>query len=69
MSIWTSLEQEFNAIAADTRSIPEKLEAVVGLHAKAQELTQLESQLVSVIDGGATAPEKVEQILKLVGKL
>lgn len=70
MSIINSIEAEFQSIIADARSVPEKLAALVGLHTKSQELAQIEPQLVALIDNtGIPSPEKVEQILKMVGKL
>jgi hypothetical protein len=70
MSILSSIETEYNTIINDGRSIADKLESLVGLHAKKQELSQLEPQLVSLIENaGIPTPEKVSQILAMVGKL
>jgi hypothetical protein len=69
MSILSSIETEFQTIVNDGRSVAEKLASLVDLHGKAQTLVQLEPQLVQLIESGIPAPEKVEQILKAVGKL
>jgi hypothetical protein len=69
MSIMASIEQEFQNIIADARSIPEKLAALVGLHAKSQELAQLEEQITTIVNGGEAVETKVEGILHAVGKL
>lgn len=69
MSIWTSVETEFNAIIADARSIPEKLTALVDLHGKAQGLAALESTVTTIIEDTTKATaDKVTEILKAVGK-
>ena len=69
MSVLQSIETEFNTIVADARSIPEKLAALVGLHARAQELTSLESSITSIIDDASKATaDKVTEILHAVGK-
>lgn len=69
MSIMASIEQEFQTIVADARSIPEKLASLVGLHTKAQELVQLESTITEIVNGGEAVEAKVEGILHAVGKL
>jgi hypothetical protein len=69
MSIWAGIESEFNAIVADVKSVPEKLEALVGLHAKAQNLSALESTLTTIVeDTTRAAADKVTEILAAVGK-
>ncbi|MGQ7939125.1 hypothetical protein [Paraburkholderia sp. D1E] len=69
MSIWTGIEAEFNAIVGDVKSVPEKLEALVGLHAKAQTLSTLESSLTTIVeDTTKAAADKVSEILAAVGK-
>jgi hypothetical protein len=70
MSFWTDIEAEFNAVIADARSLPEKLEALVGIRNKAAEMTALEQKLTDVInDGSIATPDKVTAILQAVGKL
>ncbi len=69
MSIWTGIESEFNAIIGDVKSVPEKLEALVGLHSKAQTLAALESALTTIVeDSTKVAADKVSEILAAVGK-
>ncbi|WP_321921723.1 hypothetical protein [Burkholderia sp. BCC1998] len=70
MSIWTSIENEFNAIVADARSIPEKLAALVELHSKAQGLSDIENTVTAIVeDAGKATADKVSEILHAVGKL
>ncbi|MFT4068925.1 hypothetical protein [Paraburkholderia sp.] len=70
MSIWTSIESEFNAIVTDTRSIPEKLAALVDLHGKAQSLSTLEATLTTIVEDAAKATtDKVQEILQAIGKV
>jgi hypothetical protein len=69
MSILSSIETEFQAIVNDGRSVAEKLASLVDLHGRAKALEELEPQLVQLIESGLPSPEKVEQILKMVGKL
>ncbi|PXX15846.1 hypothetical protein C7399_109181 [Paraburkholderia tropica] len=70
MSIWTTIESEFNAIVTDARSIPEKLAALVDLHGKAQNLSSLESAVTMIIEDTAKATaDKVTEIMQAVGKL
>lgn len=70
MSFWTDIEAEFNAVIADARSVPEKLEALVGIRNKAADMTALQARITSVIDDGSIAtPDKVTVILQAVGKL
>lgn len=69
MSIISSIESEFAAIVADARSVPEKLEALIGLHSKAQAVTALEPVLTAIINSGDAVEAKVEAIVRAVGKL
>lgn len=70
MSFWQSIEAEYQAVIADARSVPEKLEALVGIRNKAAEMSALETQITSIInDGSIATPDKVTQILQAVGKL
>ena len=70
MSFWQDIEAEYSAVIADARSIPEKLEALVGIRNKAAEMTTLQATITGIIDNGAIAtPDKVTQILQAVGKL
>lgn len=70
MSFWTDIEAEFNAVIASADSIPTKLENLVGIQSKAQQMTALTNQLTVIIDDGTkNTPDKVTEILTAVGKL
>jgi hypothetical protein len=70
MSFWTDIETEFNAVIASADSIPTKLENLVGIQSKAQQMTTLTNQFTAIIDDGSKAtPDKVTELLTLVGKL
>ncbi|KWB54178.1 hypothetical protein [Burkholderia ubonensis] len=69
-SIKSAIEARFQAIANDGRAFVDKVEEVVGLGNAAKELTDLEVSLTAIIgDVLATPEQKVEQILRAVGKL
>jgi hypothetical protein len=68
--MFAALEAEFNAIVNDARSIPEKLEALVGLHSKASAVAALAAPMTTIIeDTSKTTEQKVQEILALAGKL
>jgi hypothetical protein len=68
--MFAALEAEFNAIINDAKSVPEKLEALVGLHTKAQALDALATPMTTIIeDASKTTDVKVTEILHLVGQL
>jgi hypothetical protein len=68
--MFAAIEAEFNAIVADARSIPEKLEALIGLHTKSQAIEALATPLATVIeDASKPTTQKVTEILTMVGKL
>jgi ribosome biogenesis protein Tsr3 len=70
MSIWSSIESEFNAIIADARSVPEKLAALVDLHGKAQTLSSMEATVTTIVDDTTKGTaDKVQEILHAVGKV
>jgi hypothetical protein len=70
MSFWTDIENEFNAVIASADSIPTKLENLVGIQSKAQQMTALTTQITAIIDDGTkNTPDKVTDILTAVGKL
>lgn len=70
MSFWTDIEAEFNAVIASADSIPTKLENLVGIQTKAQQMTALTSQITAIIDDGSKpTADKVTEILTAVGKL
>jgi len=68
--MFAALEAEFNAIINDVKSVPEKLEALVGLHTKATAVEALAAPMTTVIeDASKTTEVKVTEILTMVGKL
>jgi hypothetical protein len=68
--MFAALEAEFTAIINDVTSVPQKLEALVGLHTKAQAIDALAAPMTTVIeDASKTTEQKVAEILTLVGKL
>jgi hypothetical protein len=68
--MFASLEAEFSAIVNDVKSVPEKLEALVGLHVKATAVAALAAPLTTILEDAAqTTEQKVEAILVAVGKL
>ena len=69
MSVLQSIENEFNAIVSDARSVPEKLAALVGLHNRAQELQALELSIAAIVEDATKATaDKVTEILHAIGK-
>jgi hypothetical protein len=70
MSFWADIEAEANAVWASADSISVKLENLVGIQTRAQQVTALTNQFTAIIDDGTKAtPEKVTELLTLVGKL
>ena len=70
MSFWTDIEAEFNAVIASADSIPTKLENLVGIQTKAQQMTALTNQITAIlVDGSKADADKVTEILTAVGKL
>jgi hypothetical protein len=68
--MFAAIEAEFSAIVNDVKSIPEKLEALVGLHNKSRELDAMIQPMTTIIeDQTKTTQQKVTEILSLVGKL
>ena len=68
--MFAALEAEFNSIINDVKSVPEKLEALVGLHTKSQAVEALAAPMTAVIeDTSKTTEVKVTEILTMVGKL
>ena len=68
--MFAALEAEFSAIVNDVKSIPEKLEALVGLHSKAAAVEALAAPMTAIVeDASKTTEQKVTEILTLVGKL
>ncbi|MGR3910018.1 hypothetical protein Q3A80_23535 [Burkholderia sp. SR8] len=69
-SIKSAIEARFQALASDGRAFVDKVEEIVGLGNAANELSDLESRVTTIVnDSEATAEQKVEQILRTVGKL
>jgi hypothetical protein len=68
--MFAALEAEFAAIVSDGRSVAEKLESLIGLHAKAATVSQFAPPMTSIIENASMATEqKITEILTLVGKL
>jgi len=68
--MFAALEAEFNTIINDAKSIGEKLEALVGLHAKVSAVEALAAPMTAIIeDASKTTEQKVTEILTAVGKL
>lgn len=68
--MFATIEAEFASIMNDGRSVLDKIESVVGLHAKAQAAQALVAPLTAILeDGTKTTEQKVEEILTAVGKL
>jgi hypothetical protein len=68
--MFAALEAEFNAIINDVKSVPEKLEALVGLHTKAAAIDALATPMTTIIeDASKTTEVKVTEILHLMGQL
>lgn len=70
MDFWAQVEADYNAVIASADSVAVKLENLVGIQTRAQQMTALTNQFTSIIDDGSKAtPEKVTELLTLVGKL
>lgn len=70
MSFWDHIEADYNAVISSADSVAVKLANLVGIQTRAQQMTELTNQITAVIDNGAVnTPDKVTQILTLVGKL
>ena len=70
MSFWTQIEADFQSVVTSAEGIPAKLEALFSIRNRAAEMTTLTQQVTAIIDDGAKAtPDKVTEILTLVGKL
>lgn len=65
-----TIETEFNTILSKAIPTMDKLEALVGLHAKASTVAALQPQLTTILTNAAlTNEQRIEQILTLTGKL
>jgi hypothetical protein len=68
--MFAAFEAEFNSIVADGRSVAEKLESLIGLHAKAATVDSFAPALTAIVeDATKTSEQKVTDILTAVGKL
>jgi hypothetical protein len=68
--MFAALEAEFNSIVADGRSVAEKLESLIGLHAKSATVDSFAPALTAIVEDAAkTTEQKVTDILTAVGKL
>lgn len=68
--MFAKLETEFNAIVADVKSIPEKLESLLGFKTKVDSVNALAAPITTIIEDTTTTTEqKVEAILTAAGKL
>ena len=68
--MFAAFEAEFNAIVADGRSVAEKLESLIGLHAKSATADAFAPALTAIVEDAAkTTEQKVTEILTAVGKL
>lgn len=70
MAFWDQIEADYNAVIASADSVAVKLENLMGIQTRAQQMTTLTNQFTAIIDDGSKAtPEKVTELLTLVGKL
>ena len=70
MTFWDQIEADYNAVIASADTVAVKLANLVGIQTRAQEMTTLTTQVTAIIDDGSKAtPDKVTEILTLVGKL
>jgi len=68
--MFAALEAEFNAIVSDGRSVAEKLESLIGLHAKSATVDSFAPALTAIVEDAAkTTEQKVTDILTAMGKL
>ena len=70
MDFWAQIEADYNAVIASADSVATKLENLVGIQTRAQQMTTLTTQFTTIIDDGSKATaDKVTELLTLVGKL
>ena len=68
--MFAAIEAEFAAIVGNAGTVAEKLEALIGLHAKSTAITALATPMTTIIeDASKPTDQKVQEILTLVGKL
>ena len=70
MSFWAQIEADYNAVIASADSVAVKLENLMGIQTRAQQMTALTTQFTTIIDDGSKATaDKVTELLTLAGKL
>lgn len=70
MSFWDQIEADYNAVISSADSVAVKLENLMGIQTRAQQMTTLTNQFTTIIDDGSkSTPDKVTELLTLVGKL
>lgn len=70
MDFWAQIEADYNAVISSADSVATKLENLVGIQTRAQQMTALTTQFTTIIDDGSKATaDKVTELLTLVGKL
>lgn len=70
MSFWAQIEADYNAVIASADSVAVKLENLMGIQTRAQQMTALTGQITTIIDDGTkNTQDKVTEILTAVGKL
>lgn len=70
MSFWDQIEADYQSVVASADTVAVKLENLMGIQTRAQQMTTLTNQVTAVIDDGTkNTPDKVTEILTLVGKL
>jgi hypothetical protein len=70
MSFWEQIEADYNAVIASADSVAVKLENLMGIQTRAQQMTSLTCQFTTIIDDGSKdTATKVTELLTLVGKL
>ena len=70
MDFLAQIEADYNAVIASADSVAVKLENLVGIQTRAQQMTTLTTQFTTIIDDGSKATaDKVTELLTLVGKL
>jgi hypothetical protein len=70
MSFWDQIDADYNAVITSADTVAVKLENLVGIQTRAQTMTSLTTQITAIVDDGTkNTPDKVTEILTLVGKL
>ena len=70
MSFWDQIEADYQAVVASADTVAVKLENLMGIQTRAQQMTTLTNQITSIVDDGTkNTPDKVTEILTACGKL